>query len=151
MSYSIWKLNQLLLVRNYKSLLSRDFIAFTLPHDKERFSWTYFANFTKEKSFLGRIFSEIQKSKLHRHWVSSKYLYLFLKRSYLFAFLLNQPFVPNEPFLYPCKHKKNRKDFLMFFRGWRKGAFGTNGLRQEWEIDQGKRFKKNIFLKKTLL
>ena len=40
------------------------------------------------------------------------------------------PFVPKAPFLYPLKTSKNLR-FSDVFRGQRKGALGTNGLKEE--------------------
>ena len=40
---------------------------------------------------------------------------------------LFNPFIPNAPFTYPLKTLENLR-FSDVFKGWRKGALGTNGL-----------------------
>ena len=41
------------------------------------------------------------------------------------------PVAPNASFFYPLKTSENRR-FSDVFIGWRKGAFGTNGLMKEF-------------------
>ena len=53
------------------------------------------------------------------------------------------PFVPNAPFLYPWKHRKTWR-FSDVFRGYRKGALGTNELNYDLTAIKNWVFQRNM-------